>query len=513
MLVRPKNILPLADLVWEKNIPQLGVGSPRLVDMNNDGTLDIFIGSGFEWSDDGESAMLLINGRTGNIMWRTETPKSVYGTPVLIDINNDQRLDVTVSGRFPDFYMMNGRDGDILWRLSEKNPNLSFLPCNFNSPVRIPDQDGDGILDILVIQGGLADDVGHIKIYDYETGDVLVEKYNKKDVEESISEYLKKTDKKELLLKLCQGDVCEVKSIQRNLFERYTFDVFMSKLFFNQEGPGGRVYVISSKTGHVIRYFPVPNNRETWSIPVFFTFQERGIIVYGSGGERKDGYLLAQDYMTGKELWHIKVKNKGIISSPIMIIEKKIPIIIATTMNGNIIKANALTGERIWDVSVGTEYETYSSPAVLKRDDGFDIVSIFSYGVWPKYQFAKIFILDSQTGTVRFSQKIGYCNAASSPIIADVDNDNKEDILLVTCADRQARLLVYNHEFKEIFSYDLKSGGFSTPIISDIDNDTHLDIIVPRFHFMNRFRFKDQSTSLLPLHWNQYRGKNWSGRR
>ncbi|MEK9727252.1 MAG: hypothetical protein VW397_03985, partial [Candidatus Margulisiibacteriota bacterium] len=253
-------------LVWETQIGQLGVGSPRLADVNKDGVLDIFIGSGFEWSEDGDSAMQLIDGATGQSIWRVETPKSAYGTPVLIDINNDGVVDVTASGRFSDFYMMDGRTGKILWKVSEVNPNVALLPCNFNSPVFIRDQDGDGLDDLMVIQSGLADDSVHLRLYDEKTGQVLVDRYSRQSIEKSIADFLKTTTDQTLILRICQGEVCEVKSVDRSIFERYTFDVFMSKIFFNQEGPGGQVYVISSKSGQILRQFPVPFGRESWSV-------------------------------------------------------------------------------------------------------------------------------------------------------------------------------------------------------------------------------------------------------
>ena len=108
-LVRPKKILPILSTFWVKQIPQLGVGSPRLTDINQDGVDDIVIGSGFEWSEKGESAMNAIDGKTGALIWSTTVPESAYGTPFLVDITGDKVMDVTASGRFPDFYMLDGK--------------------------------------------------------------------------------------------------------------------------------------------------------------------------------------------------------------------------------------------------------------------------------------------------------------------------------------------------------------------------------------------------------------------
>ena len=68
-------------------------------------------------------------------------------------------------------------------------------------------------------------------------------------VEAAIAELLKSSDQDEFNFKVCRGDNCEIKTVERKIFIRYSFDVYMSKLLQNQEGPGGRVYLISSKSG------------------------------------------------------------------------------------------------------------------------------------------------------------------------------------------------------------------------------------------------------------------------
>ena len=86
----------------------------------------------------------------------------------------------------------------------------------------------------------------------------------------------------------------------------------MSKLIQNQEGPGGRVYVISTGTGKVLRSFPVPFERESWSVPILYQTQDKLWIIYGSGGERQGGFIQAQDILTGQVMWHVESKRKGL---------------------------------------------------------------------------------------------------------------------------------------------------------------------------------------------------------
>ena len=74
--------------------------------------------------------------------------------------------------------MLHGRTGEVLWKLSEKNPEMALLPCNFNSPVPIPDIDGDGMLDFVSIQGGLANGSSHISIYNADTDELVMDVYS-----------------------------------------------------------------------------------------------------------------------------------------------------------------------------------------------------------------------------------------------------------------------------------------------------------------------------------------------
>ena len=101
--------------------------------------------------------------------------------------------------------------------------------------------------------------------------------------------------------------------------------------------------------------------------------------------------------------------------------------------------------------------------------------------------------------------------AQSSPILADVDSDGSEDIVVISCTDKQPRLMAFDKSYKTIFTQALKSGGFSTPIITDMDRNNHLDIVIPRFHFIDRYEFIAEKHPSDELNWNQYRGKYWIG--
>ena len=297
------------------------------------------------------------------------------------------------------------------------------------------------------------------------------------------------------------------------MFIYYSFDVVLSKIFLNQEGPGGRVYLISSKTGKILNQFPVPLNRESWSVPIYFKHDNQHHVIYGSGGERKNGYIQSSNILTGKLNWLVEVPEKGALSSPMLYKENGEPVVVTNTMGVTSLKLMPFRvrffGGLGLDLSLNLTL--LLRLFVLKVNPPTILLLFFLEGVWPKYESASLFILDGQTGESMFEQKIGFCNGASSPLVTDLDDDQLDDILMVTCTSRQPRLLILNNDLRKIFSEPLDSGGFSTPVVDDLDNDGFTDIIVPRFHFISRFRTKDQRKNPLILKWNQYRGVHWNG--
>ncbi len=148
-------------LVWQKNLPIVGSqSSPRTEDFNKDGTLDIVIGAGqneFEHSDMG---VLAFNGKTGDILWKQEAPDQVFGSATLIDVTGDGVKDVFIGGRSPQFRALDGTNGSVIWQYqADKHKNdsiLQYARFNFNNSVIVPDQNNDGISDLLTINGGNA---------------------------------------------------------------------------------------------------------------------------------------------------------------------------------------------------------------------------------------------------------------------------------------------------------------------------------------------------------------------
>lgn len=497
---------------WSHPINGIGVGSPTVIDLNNDSIQDIVIGTGFEWSPKGASSLTAIDGKTGKIIWVYSMPESVYGTPAMVDITGDGIDDITVTGRFNTVEMINGKTGRRIWSLNEQNPTREFLPCNFNSPVIADDFNFDGFPELILIQGGLSNDSNYLTVQHVDTGFEVITTYNKQAVLKNIRTLLARVSAEKLRLNVCMGTRCVIKTVSRRALMNQPFDQIMQAISLNQEGPGSKIMVVSSKTGQLLAQYSVPFSRESWSVPIYLKINHQPIIIYGSGGERMAGHMIAQNIITGKVLWAIPSESKGFISSPILIRDhQQVPVAYFSGMDGTVTAVNVQTGLVVWKTDIGSEYETYSSLAARERNGETSLVGVFSRGVWPTYDKAIVVELNARSGEVLEETIIGFCHAASSPVIADIDHNNSDDIVMISCTDRDARLLVLDSNHQFILEKPLESGGYSTPLIMDIDQNNALDIILSRFHFLDRYEQSQPSEKIQALPWNRYRGTKQNG--
>jgi outer membrane protein assembly factor BamB len=105
------------ELVWDVNLFKIGSqSSPRTVDLNGDGVLDIVIGAGANEYQKSKQGILALDGKTGETLWQQESPDQVYGAATFYDINGDSVKDVFIGGRSPHFKALDGRSGNIIWQ-------------------------------------------------------------------------------------------------------------------------------------------------------------------------------------------------------------------------------------------------------------------------------------------------------------------------------------------------------------------------------------------------------------
>lgn len=132
----------------------VNLSSPRPVDLNADGVLDLVYGCGTDGAQS-SNGILAVDGLDGSLIWRRPARNEVFGSAIFRDITGDGVQDVFITGRQAQLLAINGADGQLIWDYFPYpvNPADSGL-YNFYNPQFIPDVNNDGVEDILVANGG-----------------------------------------------------------------------------------------------------------------------------------------------------------------------------------------------------------------------------------------------------------------------------------------------------------------------------------------------------------------------
>jgi len=122
-------------ILWSFETGSWVASSPSLGDIDNDGKLEIVVGS-----DDNK--IYALNGEDGSLLWSYTTGGGVWSSPSLGDIDNDGKLEVVVGSEDYKVYALNGEDGSLLW---------SYKTGNWvDSPPSLGDIDNDGKIEVVV---------------------------------------------------------------------------------------------------------------------------------------------------------------------------------------------------------------------------------------------------------------------------------------------------------------------------------------------------------------------------
>jgi hypothetical protein len=416
---------------WNIYLKDVGTySSPRLADLTNDGVLDIVIGAGGKEEKYCDTAVLALNGATGQILWAIPGSNQYVGSALFKDINKDNIPDIFIGGRWAQFSALNGATGDTLWTFypgREKPDGSDGGWFNFTTPQFIPDQNNDGFDDLILANGGDARAApfdsnrppGRILIISSKTGSILANAVV--------------PDKKETYM-----------SVACDSTPDGNWTVFL--------GTGGETI---GGTLYRARLHDVMKNDLTNAVPL------------------------------------ISTEKKGFVASPVLVDldHDGIRDLVINDAEGKMNAINGSTDKLLWQVSLpGTEAYTIPAPGNFTGDSTTDLFGNFAIGTFPKLTSSVRFMVDGRNGQLMFQDTVPSFQYASA-VTADLDGNGYDEIIINQSALRRRQF--DNVYYCYLLSIDFSSNNkitamsdtlpatnfASTPWVGDMDADGTFDII------------------------------------
>ena len=419
----------LAQDSWSKQLPGLGTfSSPRIADLNGDGVGDVILGAGREEFQACDSAIIALDGKTGELLWNLPAKDQVFGSAGLKDIDRDGILDVIISGRSSELQAVSGKTGNLLWKF--KPPDKSKKPqkwFNFYNPQFVPDQNGDGLEDILISNGG----------------DVMVEPYDPNRPAGVLA-----------VLSAKDGSVISTAPMPDGR------ETYMS-LAAIEEADGNRriIFGTGGETVGGSLYVTVLSDVMKGDIS--------GAIKLDSGA------------------------TKGFIAPPawVDITADGVPDVIANSVDGRLLAFDGVSYDKLWQVKMpGTEAYSSLSVGYFNKDSIPDFFVSFAQGSWPDLDWTKQFMVSGSTGSIEFLDSLGLYQT-STPVVADFNSDGVDDALVAVNYQVEdelfqkffyTMLVAIDFTRNDVVELGVHVEGHnisSTPWIGDVDNDGNLDIV------------------------------------
>jgi hypothetical protein len=468
-------------LVWNEDFPAIGSqSSPRTADLNGDGVLDIVMGAGKNEYQHSEQGVIALDGKTGKVLWQQESPDQVYGSATLYDITDDGVSDVFIGGRSPHFKAINGKTGDLIWEYKHsdhvKDSIMKYARYNFNNSVLVPDQNNDGLMDLLTVNGGnsyanpnseIDRFPGVLMIFDIKSGKIIASD-TMPDGKESYMSPVGFVPQGSNEFNIVFGTGGE--TIDGHLYIAKLSDLMNHEL--------SKAKIIASEKGHGFIAPP--------SIVDITGDGNLDIVAITHGST-----VFAIDGKDHKILWHQTIKN---------------------TECSNSLAVGYFTG-----------------------DETPDFFTFTSKGQWPNSTGSLQVMLDGSNGSIAFVDSIG-CTGFSSPVVYDINKDGRDEAIISVnefdCSvgfsgnapvTIENKLIALDFQTRSFQIIDQSSGFkniFSTPWIGDLDDDGYLDIVHCQYYHRSMLlsflgmRVKRIDTPIriksLPL-WGGYMGSNGDG--
>ena len=458
---------------WTVLYRRLGtLSSPRLADLNGDGILDVVVGAGTIEFHASDSAILAIDGADGEILWTSPGRDQVFGSPAFKDITGDGLPDVFIGGRAAQLKAINGENGKVIWEYFPHDVDITKSDSgayNFYNPQFIPDQDNDGLEDLVVAAGGYVKALPHDP--ERPAGKLLV-----------ISSA---TGKKLASAVMPDGR-----------------EIYMSVVIADFSG-AGRLSVIFGTGGETL-----------------------------GGGLYKAALadLLKGDLSHSKLL--VRGNEKGFIAPPVLadITGDGVHDIVANAVDGRMVAINGATEEILWEVGFpGTEAYCSIATGYYTEDSVPDFFTNFGIGIWPDLDRSIQFMVNGKSGQVLFHDTLGTFQE-STPVTCDYNQDGIDDALIslnyLHTSGYSNELMVIDFHNDTLYQTGPRHYGAnvaSTPWAGDMDQDGLLDIVycneINPFDLLSVTfkeglkisRLKTEIRLKQPLLWGSYMGSHYDG--
>ncbi|CAD5120332.1 DgyrCDS8906 [Dimorphilus gyrociliatus] len=221
----------------------------------------------------------------------------------------------------------------------------------------------------------------------------------------------------------------------------------------------GRLILLDGRTGKVLQWVNVPDERESYYSPVLFQYRKEWTILFGTGGETHGGslwYIALADLVEGRIEKAHKIYTdpyKGLMTPPVItdITNDGVKDLIFSSFNSSVL---AFDGKDLtvllWNFTAkGTE--SYSTPSVgyYNNDSVPDFLVKFSVGPgFPLYYSAKSVVLDGRNGKPLTKFVESEIATQSSPLTWSFE-ESGQDIFIFWKADCSRNgSLHYKEEFE-----------------------------------------------------------------
>ncbi|MDH3244611.1 MAG: FG-GAP-like repeat-containing protein [Saprospiraceae bacterium] len=462
--------------LWISALPHLGAyASPRTCDLNNDGILDIVIGTGRNEFQPSDSAVIALNGATGEVLWHASATDQIVGSATFLDINSDGIKDVIIGGRGANLMALQGHNGAVIWRYQTQDTVVNshgYARFNFYNTQIIPDQNGDGIPDLLAANGGNVHAPPHSDKLRYPGVLLVINSANGRVIAADIM-----PDGKETYMSPVIHD--------------FDGDGNMSILFgTGGETVGGNLYMIDLQS------------------------------------------FMAEDISSAELL--IEGQDHGFIAPPTLadINGDRVHDIIINYHGGTTYAMDGVDHSILWSISFeGLESSSSVIPGYFNEDGTPDFFTYFCKGEWPDNTGLERIMIDGKTGKVLYRASAD-CGGIHSGISVDLNGDKIDEVIVnynsFDCNQPQYQKIVHHLELIDftrnstevliprIFSKSIAS----TPWIGYLANDGLLDIIFVRM--TNTSALYDANGLQIERHaitthskaeptWGSYMGSDYSG--